>query len=466
MPIDPIIPEKIVIHLGAPSSNAQNVTETFPDYIKNVASSEIYPTWPREALKANILAQISVALNRVYTEYYRSSGRDFDITSSPAYDQTYIYQRAIFSNISELVDEIFNSYIRRRGNVEPLFAAFCDGVEVMCDGLKQWGSVELAEEGLSAFEILKRYYGNDIEIVENVPVESVEGSAPPIPLSIGETGKEIEEIQIKLNRISGDYPGIPKIYPTDGFFGQSTLDAVKKFQEVFDLTPDGIVGNATWYKIQFVYAAVKKLQTLASEGLTVEELSTQYTEELSEGSSSAGVITLQYYLDYISAFVSTVEGVSLDGEFGPATRRAVISFQKTYGLPETGTVDRLVWERIQNTYYSLLASVPFRFSEGVTLPYPGRVLFLGVQGDDVRALQEYLNFIARTYTEIPTVAVDGDYGPSTEAAVKAFKERFDIPGDTGRVNAATWEAVTRVYDDLYRGARVGEGQYPGYIIGV
>ena len=163
MPYYPRIPEKIVIHLGAPSSDAMNVTESFSGYIKNVASSEIYPTWPREALIANILAQISVALNRIYTEYYRSAGYDFDITSSIAYDQSYVYQRNIFSNISELVDEIFTTYLRRTDFIEPLYATFCDGIEVMCNGLYQWGSVELAEGGADYMQILRRYYGDDID---------------------------------------------------------------------------------------------------------------------------------------------------------------------------------------------------------------------------------------------------------------------------------------------------------------
>ena len=187
MPFEPRIPENIVIHLGAPGSAAQNVTETFPDYIKNVASSEVFPTWPDEALKANILAQISVALNRVYTGYYRTSGYDFDITNSPAYDQTYVYGREIYSNISALVDELYNSYIRRVGNIEPLFAEFCDGVEVNCDGLTQWGSVELAEEGLGYEEILRRFYGNDIEIVRNAPVGDSVVTVPPPQRSEKET---------------------------------------------------------------------------------------------------------------------------------------------------------------------------------------------------------------------------------------------------------------------------------------
>ena len=461
----PIIPENIVVHLGAPDSDAQNVTESFADYIKNVASSEIYPTWPEEAIKANVLAQISVALNRVYTEFYRSAGRDFDITSSPAYDQTYIYQRNIFSNISEIVDEIFNSYIKRTGFIEPLFATFCDGVEVNCNGLSQWGSVELANSGLDAFEILKNYYGDNIEIIDNVPVENVSESAPRVPLSEGDSGRDVELMQIRLNRISGNFPGIPKIYPTDGFFDISTTDAVKKFQEVFNLTPDGIIGPSTWYRIQNVYNGVKRLQTVNSEGIRIQEISTQYTDTLSEGDASGGVITLQYYLDYISTFVPTVQGVAVDGSFGPATRDSVVSFQKTYGLTQTGVVDRVVWEQIQNTYYSLVSAVPFEYSEGVLLPFPGRVLREGLEGEDVLVLQEYLNFIGNTYTSIPKVTPDGDFGPATAAAVQEFKNIFDIPGDPDRVSVQTWEAIVNVYDDLYNGAIAREGQYPGYVIG-
>ena len=461
----PVIPEKIVVHLGSPTSDAQNVTESFADYIKNVASSEIYPTWPEEAIKANILAQISVAMNRVYTRFYRSSGKDFDITSSPAYDQTYVYQRNIFSNISKTVDEIFNSYIRREGFIEPLFATFCDGVEVECNGLSQWGSVTLANQGLTAFDILKNYYGDNIEIIDNVEVENVRDTAPLVALGEGDTGRDIEQIQIRLNRISTNFPGIPKIYPTDGFFDRSTTDAVKKFQEVFNLTPDGIIGRATWNRIQSVYNAVKRLQTVNSEGLRIQDLSTQYTDTLSLGDASGGVITLQYYLEYISTFVPTVLSVNVDGDFGPATRDSVISFQKTYNMEETGVVDRVVWERIQNTYYSIIATVPFEFSEGVLLPFPGRVLREGLSGEDVRALQEYLNFIAKTYTEIPMVTVDGDFGPATAAAVREFKRIFGIPGDSDRVSVQTWEAITDVYEDLFNGSVAREGQYPGYNIG-
>ena len=461
---NPRIPEQIVVHLGAPDSDAMNVTESFADYIKNVASSEIYPTWPEQALRANILAQISVALNRVYTEFYRSRGYNFDITNSPAYDQTYVYGRDIFGNISEIVDEIFDSYIRREEFIEPLFATFCDGVEVSCNGLSQWGSVNLAESGLDYFSILQNYYGEDIVLERDVPVENIPGSAPPVTLREGDTGRDVELIQRRLNRISTNYPGIPKIYPTDGFFGPSTTDAVRKFQEVFGLDVDGLVGRATWNQIQFIYNAVKKLYTVNSEGLRITEVTTRFTDTLQEGSSGEGVLTIQYYLSYIALFVPSVIEATMDGSFGPTTASAVRSFQRTYGLPETGIVDRVTWDRMENVYFEIVSEIDYEFFGGRILPFPGRILREGIEGNDVRVLQEYLNYISDSYPEIQKVNVDGAFGPSTAAQVRAFKELFDLPGTPDRVNAPVWNAIANIYDDLYTGGSVNEGQFPGYNI--
>jgi len=459
--MEPRIPETIVVHLGAPNSDAPNVTVSFADYIKNVASSEIYPTWPEEALRANIIAQISVALNRVYTGFYRNQGKNFDITNTPAYDQTFVYQRDIFENVSEIVDEIFNNYIRRSGNVEPLFAEFCDGIEVMCNGLYQWGSVELAERGATYDEILRNYYGDNIEIVR-APIDNSNFTPPTVPLRIGSSGRNVELMQIRLNRISRNYPGIPKIYPVDGFFDQSTEDAVRKYQEVFNLTPDGIIGTSTWNSINYIYNAVKRLYTINSEGLTVDELETSYENELKLGDSSRNVYVLQYYLAYISLFYPSVTTPATDGDFGQGTENSVRSYQRTFGLSETGVVDEITWNSIQNTYYEILSRFPYNFEEGVILPYPGRVLRIGVDGNDVRALQEYLNYIGNTYTEIPKITVDGSYGPSTAAAVNKFVEIFNLPDNRNRVNAQVWNAIINIYDDLYTGNIVNEEQFPGY----
>lgn len=460
----PTIPEKIVVHLGAPMEDAANVTLSFIDYIKNVASSEIYPTWPNESLRANILAQISVALNRVYTEYYRSRGYDFDITSSTSFDQSFVFQRDIFENISNIVDEIFNSYIRRSGSIEPLFAAFCDGVDVQCDGLSQWGSVDLANRGLSAIEILRSYYGQDVEIVTNAPIENSTSSAPPIPLKEGDTGRDVELLQRRLNRISVNFPRIPKIYPADGLFDVSTTNAVKEFQKIFGLTEDGLVGKNTWYSIQSTYNAVKRLYELNSEGLKLADLSTEYPSELSEGIEGDGVLVLQYYLDYIANYVPTVRTVTIDGSFGPVTKEAVISFQRTYGLPITGVVNRLTWNKIQEIYYSQVQNIPYIFSEGEIIPYPGRILRTGIEGNDVRVLQEYLAFISKKNPEIPTITADGKYGAATEAAVRAFIRSYGLADTNGRVNATVWDAIASIYEDLYAGELVGNDQFPGYPI--
>lgn len=249
----PFIPETITVHLGAPDSNAENVTLPFDEYITNVASSEIYPTWPESAIRANIYAQISFALNRIYTEYYRSRGYDFDITNSTAFDQSFIKGRDYFENVGRIVSEIFDSYIVRQGSVEPLFTAYCDGREVNCEGLSQWGTVSLANQGYTPYEILQYYYGNDINIINDVPVQVPNSSLPPRPLRLGSGGDEVRTVQLRLNRISDNYPAIPKIALPDGVFSFDTEDAVKSFQETFSLEPDGIVGRATWYKILFVY---------------------------------------------------------------------------------------------------------------------------------------------------------------------------------------------------------------------
>ena len=267
-PVSPIpyIPQRITVHLGPPDASAANVTVNFVDYVKNVASSEIYPTWEESALRANILAIVSFALNRVYTEFYRSRGYDFDITSSTAYDQFFVNGRSYFENVSQLVDELFNDYIRRQGVVEPLAAKFCNGTTATCEGLSQWGSQNLARQGYNSVQILRSYYGN-IEIVNNAPVQNVTTSYPGRPIRRGFTGPSVVVIQIELNRISQNYPAIPKISTVDGIFGAQTEAAVRKFQEIFGLTVDGIVGQATWYALVRLYTAVVGLGELRSQGV-------------------------------------------------------------------------------------------------------------------------------------------------------------------------------------------------------
>lgn len=464
MPNLPKIPSTITVHLGTPNQNAANVTLSFPDYIKNVASSEVYPTWPEAAIRANVYAQISFALNRVYTEFYRNQGYNFDITNSTAYDQAFVNGRDIFENVGRIVDEIFDSYVRRQGFVEPLFTSYCDGIRVSCPGLSQWGTVSLAGSGLVPYEILQYYYGRDIDIVNDVPIADIEESAPAVPLRRGTANNDVLLVQTRLNRISANFPAIPKITPTNGIYNQATEEAVSAFQEIFDLEPDGIVGRNTWYRIQYIYTGVKRLSDLNSEGLTLGEIPSEYPSALALGSSGSAVRVLQYYLSYVAQFVGSVLPVELDGVFGQKTKDSVISFQKTYGLPPDGIVGEITWDLLYNTYLGMLASIPIRYTEGETLPFPGRPLSIGDTGQDVEVLQEYLAYVARYYPAIPSITPDGIFGQRTEAAVRAFQSIFSPSSVTGVVGAATWYDLMSVYKDLYIGNSVREGQYPGYPI--
>ena len=345
----PFIPQRITVHLGTPNSDAENVTVSFPDYVKNVASSEIYPTWDESALRANILAIVSFALNRVYTEFYRSRGYDFDITNSTAFDQYFVNGRSYFENVSRLVDELFNDYLRRPGFVEPLAAKFCNGTTVTCEGLSQWGSQNLAEQGYNSTEILRSYYG-DVEIVPNAPIQGITSSYPGTPLRRGTTGPSVVTIQTELNRISQSYPAIPKIPVVDGIFGSRTEAAVRKFQEVFGLAPDGIVGPATWYALIRIYVAVNRLAELRSEGQRFYANSWATTDPIEQGDRGIKVEHLQYMLSVLSAYIPEIPPLTIDGIFGSATRAAVIAAQRRFGLPQTGIVDFNTWDEIYDQF--------------------------------------------------------------------------------------------------------------------
>lgn len=460
----PFIPRTITVHLGAPDADAPNVTLPFADYIANVASSEIYPTWPENAIRANIYAQVSFALNRIYTEFYRNRGYDFDITNSTAYDQSFVAGREFFENVGQIADELFTNYVVRQGSVEPLFTQYCDGVEVQCGGLSQWGTVTLAEQGLTPYEILQYYYGDDISIVRDAPVADITGTVPPVPLRLGSGGDEVRSVQIRLNRISDNYPSIPKIAIPDGVFSYDTEDAVRRFQEVFSLTPDGIVGPATWYRIQLIYNAVKRLNELDSEGIKLSEVTQQYERELSEGDTGTEVSNVQYLIAYLSQFYDTIPAVAIDGSFGAATTDAVRSVQRTFDLPITGTVDLATWDIMYRTYIGFLETIPFKYIEGNVIPYPGVPLRQGSRSDTVRLLQDYINYVAQFFGEIPSVEPTGYFGEQTEAAVIALQNFLGIPA-SGTVAATTWNGLIDLYSDLYNGNRLAEGQYPGYEIG-
>ena len=364
----PFVPQRITVHLGSPDSNAANVTVPFSDYIKNVASSEIYPTWDEAALRANIYAIVSFALNRVYTEFYRSRGYDFDITSSTAIDQAFVNGRSFFDNVSRIVDELFNDYLRRPGFVEPLAAKFCNGTTVTCEGLSQWGSQNLARQGYSSTQILRSYYGN-VEIVPNAPIRGYTSSYPGTPLRRGSSGPNVVVIQVEVNRIAQNYPAIPKISPVDGIFGSRTEASVRKFQEIFNLDVDGIVGKATWYALVRLYTAVTNLSELRSQGQRFYSISWEYPNSPREGSTGEKVRHLQYMLAILAEYIPQIPPLSVDGIFGKQTKESVLAAQRYFGLPETGVVNADTWEEIYDQYAGI-ENISLRNQE--TFPASGR----------------------------------------------------------------------------------------------
>ncbi len=451
------IPEFITVHLGTPSGNAENVTVPFPEYVRNVASSEIYPTWPESALRANIYAQVSFALNRIYTEWYRSQGYDFDITSSTAYDQSFVPNREIFDNVAQIADELFDDYLRRPGADEPLFAQYCSGTTVTCDGLSQWGSVRLANQGKAPYGILTEYYGSELDIVRDAPVASPVPSFRR-PLAIGAVGDDVRRLQVQLNRVSQNYPAIPKV-PTDGIYGGRTFDGVRKLQEIFALTQTGAADRATWYRLAYLYVTVKRLAELYSEGERLLGEPVAFDRILAEGDRGSRVRLLQYYLAVIATFFDQIAPQTIDGRFEPLTRENVASFQRLRGLDETGTVDAATWEALSTESDRLAMSVPpAAFSTGVQ-PYPGFVLTPGMRSEFVAVLQNYLIRIAPVY-DLPAPSLTGYFGSQTKAAVTAFQRRFGLTPD-GVVGAAAWNALVRAFDDAVSGDAPAPGQNPG-----
>ena len=460
---EPFIPQTITVHLGYPGDSGQNVTVSFPEYIKNVASSEIYPTWPETALRANIYAIVSFALNRIYTEWYRSQGYDFDITSETQYDQKYIDGRQIYENISILVDELFDDYLRRQGRVEPLFAAFCNGTTVTCNGLSQWGTVDLAEQGFLPYEILTYYYGDDIDIVKNAPVRTNTMSYPGELLASGTTSAAVRTLQIQLNRISRNYPAIPKIPNISGIYDIATQEAVRAFQEIFDLAPTGTVNKETWYRIAYIFTSVKRLAELDSEGITYEEHPFQFTQQLSPGDKGEAVRAFQYFLAVVGAYYEAVLPIQITGTYDAQTEASVRSFQQVYGLPQTGILDERTWNDLFRAYAGILESIPREYAEWIPQLYSGNTLSEGMTDDNIRIMQEYLTYIHDTIPEIPAVRNTGYFGPLTKEAVIAF-QRYAGLEPNGIVGAVTWDAIAGLYSDLRLGYEKRPYQSPGYTI--
>ena len=451
----------VVVHLGAPTSSARNVTVSFRDYIANVASSEVYPTWPEQALRANIHCQISLALNRIYTEWYPSRGFSFNITGSPGYDQAYVHGRTVFDVMVRLTDDLFNTYLRKAGTTNPYFSEYCDGKTVSCPGLKQWGTVSLAEEGRSALSILRYYYGKDIEVVRTSNIAAIPESYPGSPVRQGSRGTSVFTLQRQLNRITKDYPFFGAL-TVDGIFGEEMTATVKRFQRQFSLTADGTVGRQTWYKISYIYVSVKDLAELTSEGETSSGSLSDGTwggRTLRTGSSGSAVEQLQFWLNTISQYVSSIPSVTVDGRFGSGTAAAVRAFQRRYGLTVDGVVGEATWNAVYAQFFSIQSD------NGTPNAYPGTALREGASGQNVRLVQFWLKIARTVYTALNNPSVDGKFGPSTRRAVAAFQRYFGL-SDDGVVGRATWNKLREVYTDIANdllAENLRPGEFPGVL---
>jgi len=455
-----IIPKNITVHLGKPAASARNVTVSFRDYIANVASSEVYPTWPEQALRANIHCQISLALNRIYTEWYPSKGYTFNITNSTSYDQYYVHGRTVFDVMVRITDDIFNTYLRKRGTVNPYYSEYCDGKSVTCPGLKQWGTVTLANNGRSALQILRYYYGSDIEIVRTSNIQSIPQSYPGSPLRQGDSGTAVFTLQRQLNRITKDYPFLGKL-TVDGVFG-SRMAATVRFQKQFNLTADGVVGRQTWYKISYIYVSVKDLAELTSEGETSNGTLSDGTwggTVLRTGSTGSAVEQLQFWLNTLAQYDSAIHSVTVDGVFGSGTAAAVRAFQRKYGLTVDGVVGRTTWTEVYDQFLSIQSD------NGTPNAYPGTALREGSSGQNVRLVQFWLKIARTVYTSLANVTVDGKFGAGTAAAVQRFQRYFGLTAD-GVVGRTTWQKLYEVYNDIANrllSSSLRPGEYPGVL---
>ena len=429
----PVVPNNIVVHLGSPSSNSRNITIPFTSYISNVAASELYPTWPQNALIANIYAIISFTMNRIYNEWYHSKGYNFDITSSPAYDQTYTENRSTYENINNIVQEIFNNYVVKGKGIEPYFTSYCDGRKLICNGLSQWGSVTLANQGKTPLEILKYYYGNDISIKYDAEVGDGTIGYPGYDIELGSFGNPVLAIERDLKRIRNNYPAIPEIPSSPGIYTNDLANAVKKFQEIFNLPVTGVVNKATWYKIKYIYNSVKKLGDLYSEGITEEEATFLYNDKLALGNSGIDVEYIHYFLDALAFLDPDIPRLQTNSIYSENTVTMVKAFQKKYGLPVTGDFTYSDWKVLKEEYEKILSYIPDKNKDYVNELYPNNFLMKGMNGDDVKRYQRLLLKICRFDKSIPGVRVNGIFDDLTDRSVRKLQNDygFEINGIVG-----------------------------------
>jgi FOG: LysM repeat len=456
------IPTHITVHLGAPASSARNVTVPFIDYIKNVASSEIYPSWPYQSLRANIHAIISIALNRVFTEWYRGKGYNFDITNNTQYDQYFVEGRNIYESVSVIADEIFNTYVVRPPGAEPYFTEYCSGSNVTCPGMKQWGTVDLANQGMNYLQILRYYYGQSVYVASTnniqTPFESFPGN-----LALGSQGQDVAMIQMQLARIRQNYPRIPAL-SVDGQYGSQTVAAVREFQTIFGISPTGTVDRSTWYRISNIYVAVMRLAELGSEGHRPPDVTPPVPPAPPADYFNYTVVAGDSLWLIAQKFGTTVDAImSLNGLTSTnLTIGQVLKIPSSSGGADyfnyTVVAGDSLWQIAQkfgttvDAIMSLNGLTSTNLSIGQVLkipssgggsvprpPFPG-TLRLGSRGSNVTILQQNLNRVAAANSAIPRVATDGIFGAGTQQAVRAFQSYYGLASD-GIVGQLTWNRL-------------------------
>lgn len=362
-----------------------------------------------------------------------------------------------------LTDDIFNTYIRKTGTVNPYYAEYCDGKSVTCPGLKQWGTVTLANQGRNALSILKYYYGNNIEIIRTNNIQSIPQSYPGSPLRQGSTGAAVFTLQRQLNRITKDYPFLG-LLTVDGIFGRKMTETVKKFQKQFNLTADGVVGRSTWYKISYIYVSVKDLAELTSEGETFSGTLPDGpwnfgSSVLKQGSTGSEVEQMQFWLSTLAQYESRIPSVTVDGVYGSGTAAAVRAFQRLYGLTVDGIVGLTTWTKLYDQFRSIQSD------NGTPNAYPGTALRQGSNGQNVRLVQFWLKIARTVYSSLNNITVDGIFGSSTAAAVRRFQTYFGLTSD-GVVGRTTWNKLYEVYNDIANrllSPSLRPGEYPGVL---
>ena len=372
-----------------------------------------------------------------------------------------MHGRTVFDVMVRITNDIFNTYIRKTGTVNPYYSEYCDGKSVTCPGLKQWGTVTLANQGRNALQILKYYYGNDIEIIRTSNIQSIPQSYPGSPIRQGDSGTAVFTLQRQLNRITKDYPFLG-LLTVDGVFGAKMAATVRAFQKQFNLTADGVVGRQAWYKISYIYVSVKDLAELTSEGEVSSGTLSDGTwggTVLRTGSTGSAVEQLQFWLNTLAQYESSIPSLTVDGVYGTGTANTVRAFQRKYGLTVDGVVGRTTWTEVYDQFRSIQSD------NGTPNAYPGTALREGSSGQNVRLVQFWLKIARTVYTSLANVTVDGKFGAGTAAAVQRFQRYFGLTAD-GVVGRTTWQKLYEVYNDIANrllSPSLRPGEYPGVL---